>query len=758
MSCECHAHHGCSSHPPKRSAPSWLITCAAMLALGLLTERLKLAYFPLFYVVGLYAGGLLGLLRQAWGRRPDIHSLMGLAVVAAVALGHWSEGVFLLLLFAAASELERRASQRSERALRELLDVRPAMARLVEGEVCREVRVEEVQVGDWIEIHAGELVSLDGCVRHGSALVDCSTLSGESLPIFVEPGASLLAGSKLLEGSLRLECQARAGDSTLARAGELIRSARKDKLRMQTSIERYTGIYSTLLPLVALGYGTISYLAGSLSAGQALYQSLSLLVVGSPCALVLACPAVYLTGLAQAARSGILIKGSRQLERLASIGEIAFDKTGTLTTGRFQLVGMIAPAGQDEDHWLAQVASLESRCQHPLGRSLVAAAEERGLALQPVENFWSLQGRGIQGNIGGVSWWIGRQLYLQEFSLDIPADLEAASREWQGGGETVVWAARRDAAGHTSVGCFRLADQTRAEASGAIKRLERMNIKTFLLTGDNQRAAARVAQELGLDQYRAELLPEDKVEAIRRAQPGIAMVGDGVNDAPALATATVGIAMGASGSELAIESSDVVLVHSELRRIPELLQLARRCRVLVLQNLTLAALTIVVLGAGVLTGHVGLAHGVLGHEGSSILVVLNGLRLLQTPGTRRWTLSPDSFGVLVSSLCLIHCLAIPFLIAALPALGWLAPDEKIHWLLTLIAVPVAIWALLPGFRVHRSRWIFLGGLGGVSLMLAAPFLLEGMSEEIAASVGATMLVSAHLFNRWRIRCHSGCCD
>jgi len=216
--------------------------------------------------------------------------------------------------------------------------------------------------------------------------------------------------------------------------------------------------------------------------------------------------------------------------------------------------------------------------------------------------------------------------------------------------------------------------------------------------------------------------------------------------------------MGASGSELAIESSDVVLVHSDLRRIPELLKLARTCRTLVIQNLLLAGLTILFLAGGVLTGHVGLANGVLGHEGSTILVVLNGLRLLKAPSARRWSWSSDNVGVLVSSACLVHCLALPLLITALPTLGWLAPDERLHWLLTLMAIPVALYALLPGYRVHRSMWILLGGLSGVSLMLVSPILFQGMTEEVVTSVGATTLVTAHLFNRWRGRCPSTCCS
>ena len=728
-----------------------------MLMAGLLAEKLRLTVYPVFYLVGLLAGGLPGLLRQAWGRRPDIHSLMGLAVLAAVGLGHWAEAVFLLLLFAAANALEARAAERSEGALRGLLETQPQFVRLIEGSLCREVPIEEIEVGQWIEIHAGELVSLDGKIREGSALVDCSTLSGESLPRLVEAGTRLLAGSKILEGSLRLECQSRSSDSTLTRASELIRQARREKLRLQTSIERYTGIYSTFLPACSLIFGFYTYATGQHQVAQAIYQSLTLLVVGSPCALVLACPAVYLTGLARAARSGILIKGSRQLERLAGIDEIAFDKTGTLTTGSFQLVGVVVPEGQEADHWLSQVASLESRCQHPLGLSLVAAAAHRGLELKVVENFWSLQGRGIQASIEGVEWWVGRRLYLREFALEIPVELDGASLEWQDQGETVVWAARRDQTGHTSVGCFRLADQIRAEAKEALQALSGLGVRTSMLTGDNHLTAARVARQLGLRHYQADLLPEDKVEAVRNARGSLVMVGDGVNDAPALATATVGIAMGASGSQLAIESSDVVLVHSDLRRIPELLLLARRSRVLVRQNLALATLTILLLGVGVLGGRVGLAPAVLGHEGSTVLVVLNGLRLLVTSSPRRAVFSPDTIGILVSFLCLVHCLALPLLISALPALGWLAPDERLHWMLTFLAVPVAIWALWPGYRIHRSAWVLAGGMLGVGLMVGAPFLFGGWIEEFTTSMGATLLVTTHIINRWRIRCCSSCC-
>lgn len=763
MPCDCHHHHNHheeAGHSAAKSSSSWLVVCLAGLLLGLLAEHYQWRAYPVPYLLGLYAGGLPRLVAQAWGRRPDIHSLMGLAVLAAVALGHWAEGVFLLLLFEGAEELERLASQRSEDALRALLNVRPVRARRVHGEECLDVPVEEIEVGDWIEIRGGELVPLDGTVRDGAALVDCSSLTGESVPRFVEPGGQLLSGAKLLEGSLRLECQAKVHDSTLARAAELIRTARQDKLRLQTDIERWTGWYAAGLPLFALFYGSAAYLSEHLTGLQALYRALSLLVVGSPCALVLASPSVFLTGLVQAARSGILIKGSRHLERLADIRDVAFDKTGTLTTGQFHLVGMVVPAGYDESGWMALAASLESRSQHPLGLSLVAAARDKDLPLEPVIDFWSHPGRGIQGKVAGQACWMGRQIYLKEFDISIPAELEQASLTWQSEGETVVWAASQKGSDPVRVGCFRLADCERPEAAAALLQLQQLNIKPFLLTGDSRPAAARVANRLGLTQYHAELLPEDKVEAIRRRN-NVAMIGDGVNDAPALATAAVGIAMGASGSELAIESSDVVLLSSDLRGIPQLLKLARTCRWMVIQNLTLAGLTIVGLAVGVITGQVGLANGVLGHEGSTILVVLNGLRLLRTPGqpgpVQSNHFSLDKLGVTVSSLCLVHCLVFPVLLAVLPGLGWLNPDERIHWLLTLAAVPVAAFALLPGYRIHRCPWVLWAGLMGLLLMVGTPFFWTGLFEEVATSIGAICLVTAHLQNRRRCKAMAVCC-
>lgn len=751
--CGGHDHH--HYHEPAR--PPFFL-CFVGLAFGLLSEHLGFQTYPIPYVVGLYGGGLPRLLQEAWGKRPDIHSLMGLAVLAAIALGHWAEGVFLLMLFEGASQLERRAEQRSLNALRALLDDRPAQARKVLGEECFEVAVEEVVVGDWLEVRAGELVPVDGVVRQGAALVDCSKLNGESVPRFLEPEARLLAGSKVLEGSLRFECQAAAKDSTLARAADLIRSARREKLQLQTDIERWTGYYSAFLPVAALVYAVLLLVVGHLPLLAAIYKALTLLVVGSPCALVLAAPSVYLTGLAQAARNGILIKGSRHLERLASIREVAFDKTGTLTTGEFQLLEVVAPEGFDRNDWLGRAASLESRSQHPIGLSLVKAARQEGLPLTAIEDFWSCQGRGIQARIGQQSWWLGRQQYLAEFSIAIPPDLKEASSGWESQGETVVWAACREDSQPTLVGCFRLADGERPEAGAALRQLKSMGVESFMLTGDNTPVAARVAGRLGLAGFEADLLPEDKVDRIRQRKT-TAMVGDGVNDAAALATASVGIAMGASGSELAIESSDVVLVRSDLQAVPELLRLARNCRRLVLQNLALAALAIGALLYGVVTGNVNLVTGVLGHEGSTILVVLNGLRLLRTPPRQplRWV-NIDNLGMLVSSLCLIHCLAFPLLLLALPTLGWLSPDENVHWTLTLVAVPVAVVALLPGYRVHRSLKVLLGGLVGVSCMLLAPLLLSDLTEELFASLGAVLVVCAHLANRRLLRCPSGCCS
>lgn len=746
MACQC-PHHDHHHHHESSPGVRGLGICLLGLLVGLASEYSAQPWYPLAYLLALWAGGLTQLLRESWGKSPDIHSLMGWAVIASVLLGHWAEGVFLLLLFAAAEELEDRAQHHSEKALQELIQTRPARVRRVEAEGVREVAVEDVQVGEHIELHGGELVPLDGSVAQGAALVDTSSLTGESVPRLYEVGSHLLSGSKILEGSLRLECQTAVQDSTLARVTDLIQQARADKLRLQSDIERWTGVYSRLLPLSALTLGLWTWLSGHGSVLQSLYQALTLLVVGSPCALVLAAPGAYLSGLVQAARWGILVKGSRHLERLAGVQTVALDKTGTVTTGHFQVVACVPPDGWESPVWLGRVASLEAHTQHPLGLSLVAQARSQEQTLDPVCDFWSHPGRGLQGTIDDRRWWVGRQSYLEEFSLPIPEALQQEAQQAGQRGETVVWAACQKENFPPQVGLFRLADQERPEAHSAIHSLHSLGVTTLLLSGDHQQVVERIGQRLGARQWHGELLPEDKVEKLRHL-PETAMVGDGVNDAPALATACVGIAMGASGSQLAIESSDVVLLHSDLSRLADLLSLARRCRRLVLQNLILAGLTILFLAAGVFTGKVGLAPGVLGHEGSTILVVLNGMRALRFQRNPKWNL--DGLGVAVSGLCLIHCLALPILLALLPALSWLAPDEHIHQLLTVAAIPVALMALIPGYRLHRSLATLLGGFGGLGMMVGAPVLLPAYADAVS-STGAAILVTAHLCNRYQCR-------
>jgi Zn2+/Cd2+-exporting ATPase len=555
----------------------------------------------------------------------DMNVLMTLAAVGAVGIGAYAEGAWVLVLFAVGTTLETYAFDRSRRSVTELMDLAPQQARVVGDDGSERVMpVEEVTVGTQFVVRPGERIALDGEVVAGASSVDEAPITGESVPVDKQAGSAVFAGTLNAQGALTVRVTKAAEDSTLARVAALVEEAQGSRAPSERFVDRFARVYTPLVFAAALAVVVVPVaLGGDLDTW--LYRALALLIVACPCSLVISIPVAVVSAVGRAARDGVLIKGGQALEDLARIRTVAIDKTGTLTDGRPQLSHVVALDGLSEDQALAVAAAVERRSEHPLAQALVAAARERGLDIAEPDAFQALPGRGVIARVGGRELWAGGPRLAAEHLNETPD--EARSLEDHGQTATVLGEKNR------ALAIFGLADRPRPEAPAALAALRRAGIeRVVMLTGDNERVAASVSEEVGADEYRAGLLPEDKlraVEQLTRDHGPVAMVGDGINDAPALASASVGIAMGAAGTDAAIQSADVALMSDDLTRLPDAVTGARQATRVMRQNviasLAIKAIFVVLAPLGLVT----LVMAVAADMGMSLLVTLNGLRLLQ---------------------------------------------------------------------------------------------------------------------------------
>ena len=581
----------------------------------------------LLYAAAYLAGGT-GSAATAWTAlrrgRIDVNVLMLVAAAGAAWLGAWAEGSVLLFLFSSSNAMEFYAMGRTRRAIRALLKLRPSVALVRRDSVTLTVPADELLIGDIVVVRPAERLAADGVVTAGESSVDQAPITGESIPVDVAPGSSVFAGTINQRGGLEVRVTKDPRETTLARIIALVEEAQSVQVPAQRLIDRFGQIYAVvILAGSALAYAAMT--AAGVDPGAALYRAITLLVVASPCAIVISTPAAVLSAIANAARHGILFKGGAFLEELASVDTVVFDKTGTLTVGRPAVTDVVALA-DDPNTLLAATAALEQRSEHALADAVVRACRDRGLPLAAAESFQSVTGRGVRGRVDGVSLRAGSAAFMREEGVAIPDDIRGAVERLQHDGKTLVYVADGRLRGVIAV-----ADVPRPQARPALRSLRALGVtRLAMLTGDNAGAARSVAQRLGIDDVRAELLPDQKADAVRRMEGDgrVAVVGDGVNDAPALAAAHVGIAMGAAGTDAALETADVVLMGDDLTRLPYAVGLSRRTRRTVAQNLTFASCVIAGLITLTLFFGLRLAFGVVGHEGSTVVVVLNGLRLL----------------------------------------------------------------------------------------------------------------------------------
>ncbi len=579
-------------------------------------------------LLGAYAAGGFYTLRDAWqslrSRRFDIDILMIVAAAGAAALGAWEEGALLLFLFSLGHALEHMAMDRARKAIEALAELAPKTAIVQRDGAEIEVRVEELQRGDRVIVKPGQRIPADGQVASGNSAVDQAPVTGESMPVDKQPGDKVFAATVNGEGALVVEVTKLARESTLARMVEMVAEAQTQKSPTQRFTDRFERIF---VPVVLVGAGLLIALPPlfGFPFAESFYRAMAVLVAASPCALAIATPSAVLSGIARAARGGVLIKGGVHLENLGVLTAIAFDKTGTLTIGKPKVTDVVAVSG-DEAHLLTVAAAVESRSAHPLAQAVVAEAKGRGLTWSEAGETESVTGKGVRAEFDGLKVAIGNAKLFDGEA--IPEGIQQHAERLQAEGKTIMLIQ----ADGQFLGVVALADTPREAVKQVLERLRQIGIrKTIMLTGDNERVGRAIADAVGLDEVKAGLLPEDKVKAMEelgQRYGQVAMVGDGVNDAPAMARATVGIAMGGAGTDVALETADVALMADDLSKLPFAVALSRASRRIIRQNLWVSLGVVALLIPATLLGWAGIGLAVLIHEGSTLVVVINALRLL----------------------------------------------------------------------------------------------------------------------------------
>jgi len=557
-------------------------------------------------------------------KRVSIGLLMVVAAVGAFLIGHGEEGATVIFLFYIAEFLEGYATERSRRSIGSLLRTVPEVATVRRKGKEEKVHVHNVNIDEVVIIRPGEKIPLDGVVQKGFSSVNQAPITGESIPVTKQVGDEVFAGTINNEGFLEIRVTKRSDQTMLSKIVKLVEEAQRKKSPTERFIDRFSKYYTPSVIVLAVGVATIPTIVLRLPFNEWFYIALVLLVVSCPCALAISTPVAMVSAITSAARNGVLIKGSRYVEEIGKTRVFAFDKTGTLTEGRPEVTDIIS-LSDSKSEVLTRAASLEALSEHPIAKAIVERAEREGLELESVEDFESISGKGVRGRIKGEANYVGSVRLFRELSLDFP---EGKARELENEGETIVLVGNEKEA----TGIIALMDKIRDATIESIADLRRQGIRTEMITGDNERTAKAIANKIGIDEHHAGLLPDDKVkiigEELNRKHGHAAMIGDGVNDAPALARASVGIAMGVIGSDVALETADIALLQDDLSKLPYLIRLSKGTMRIVKQNILASILIKGILAVLAFPGLVTLWLAVaLGDMGLSLAVILNAMRL-----------------------------------------------------------------------------------------------------------------------------------
>lgn len=620
-------------------APRLVVLTLIAIAASLLAERagseavLILAVNAVAYAAGGFYGAKTAIESLLRGII-DIDMLMVLAALGAAAIGQWREGAVLLFLFSLSNVLQDYAIGRSRNAIRSLFKLYPEVAKVKRDGQVLELKTSEIEVGDTVLIEPAERIPVDGVVLAGRSSVDESPINGESMPADKSAGDLVFAGTLNGQGILDVRTKKTAENTTLSRIIQLVEETQDSKAPTERYLDAFEQRYAKLVLLVVALVIIVPPATGISDFQSNFYRAMVLMTVASPCALVISVPSAIISAIASAARDGVLFKGGASLEQLAAVKVFAFDKTGTLTRGEPRVSDIYSAANVSEAELLTYAASAEARSEHLLAKAIMRRAQDSAIALYEPADFQALPGEGVTATVNGRAMRVGRVGRMEDCPSR-PAALSDKQREFEAEGKTVVVVLRDQ----KWLGLIALADEKRPDAAPLIGALLSRDIFAVILTGDNQRVADSIAKQVGIDRVYAGLLPDEKATAIarlRREFGPVAMVGDGINDAPALASADIGIAMGGAGTDIALETADVALMGNRLERIIDALLLSARARRVVKQNIAFSLAVIALLTVGVFAVDLPLPLGVLGHEGSTVIVVMNGLlSLLALPELRR---------------------------------------------------------------------------------------------------------------------------
>jgi Cd2+/Zn2+-exporting ATPase len=596
------------------------------------------------FVAGLAIGAMVTggwfLLPKAWAAvrrlRPDINLLVVIAAIGASVIGEWVEAAAVVFLFGVAEWLEGWADRRARRATEALLELTPKNAVVKREGRFFEVPVDQVALGETVATKSGMGIPLDGVVLSGESAVNQAPITGESVPVDKKPGDTVFAGTINGEGSLEIEVTKATGDTTLARIIRLVAEAQEQKAPTQRFVDVFARYYTPAVTLVALLVFLVPPLLMGGDWSTWLYRACVLLIIACPCALVISTPVSIVAGLTALARRGVLVKGGAHLETIGRLKGLAVDKTGTITEGKPQVLDVKLLGSATVPQVLGVAAAIDEHSSHPLAKAVVAHAKEQKAAYQRASNYQARSGRGAEGVIDGHAYFVGNHRFAHELGV-CSEDVEARLALIEGRGQSIVVVGHRphDGCKGEVLGIIAIGDTLRTNAKAAIAALHSAGVeKVVMLSGDNQRAADFIARQVGIDEARGDLLPDEKVEAVKalRAKYGVVgMVGDGVNDAPAMATANIGIAMGAAGTDAAIETADIALMQDELAKIAETIRLGRRTLGIIHFNISFALGLKVLFLVLTLSGHASLWFAILADTGATLLVIANALRLLAAP-------------------------------------------------------------------------------------------------------------------------------
>ena len=588
--------------------------------------------FPIIgYAVAIVIGGyslFMKGLKNLSRLKFDMNTLMTIAIIGAALIGEWGEGATVVILFAISEALERYSMDKARQSIESLVDIAPKEALIRRGNEEMLIKVEDIVVGDTMIVKPGQKLAMDGFVVKGTSTLNQAAITGESVPVTKSVDDEVFAGTLNEEGLLEVQVTKKVEDTTLSKIIHLVEEAQAERAPSQAFVDKFAKYYTPAIVMLALFIAVIPPIFGG-DWSEWIYQGLAVLVVGCPCALVVSTPVAVVTAIGNAAKNGVLIKGGIYLEETGHLKAIAFDKTGTLTKG-VPAVTDILTFGGEQNELLLITAAIEKGSQHPLASAIIRKAEENGLIFNDVsvEEFQSITGKGVKAKVNNQMYYVGSPNFFEELHGSIPNDRKEKITELQIQGKTVMVLGTE-----TEILSFiAVADEMRESSKEVIGKLNGMGIETVMLTGDNARTAAAIGKRVGVSDIRADLLPEDKlnfIKELRRKYQSVAMVGDGVNDAPALAASTVGVAMGGAGTDTALETADIALMSDDLSKLPYTIKLSRRALMIIKQNITFSLAIKLLALLLVVPGWLTLWIAIFADMGATLIVTLNSLRLLK---------------------------------------------------------------------------------------------------------------------------------